>query len=465
MPKISVIITCHNYARFLAQAIDSVLAQTHGEFEIVVVDDGSTDHTQEVLAAYAGHEKVRSIRLEGIGLASAANAGIRLSSGAYVIRLDADDYFDENILLVLSNVLDRHPEYGMVYADYYQVDKHGKILDHVRQPKINDEVKLLDRSALAAGAMYRRSCFDTLGGYNEELRRQEDYDFWIRFIDRFKVHNVQLPLMYYRKHGESMSSVRLHARTEARRYIKHKFVAESRDLQRRKALCVLPVVAANKYKQNLALSMVNGRPLFTYALEQALKVSLFDRVIVDTEDEQIAEEAIRWGAQVPFLRPRRLSNLDVPRLDVLKHLIKSLNEQEGYTPEIILMSYFNYPFIKAESMEETVDSLLIYDCDSVISVREDPQFHWHPAENGLAPVLFERKMLRDQQWTMYEERGGLFALKTTNLATDSFLGRSISFVDVDEWEGLQVNSDLSHWLAEQIAAKSVPERLLSSHSN
>ena len=116
MSKVSVIITAHNYAKWLPQAIDSVLTQTFHDFEVVVVDDASTDHTPEVLRHYAQRPNVKIVTTKGLGLAGAANLGVRSSSGEYVIRLDADDYFDENILLVLSHYLDVHPNVGMVFC-------------------------------------------------------------------------------------------------------------------------------------------------------------------------------------------------------------------------------------------------------------------------------------------------------------------------------------------------------------
>lgn len=448
MPKISIIVTAHNYGRYLKQAIDSVLGQTFPDFELIVVNDGSTDHTPEVLAAYEHEPRLKVLTLGGVGLARAANAGIRQSVGEYVIRLDADDYFDENILLVLNSVLDRHQEYGMVFPDYYRVNKYGAIIDQVRQPKVNDEVKLLDRSALAAGALYRRSCYDAVGGYNEELRYQEDYDFWIRFIDRFHVYNVQLPLMYYRQHAVSMSTNR-DARMDARRYVKHKFVAEGRDLQGKRVVCVLPTVMENRYRHGLPLMDVAGRPLMSYAVERALGVEVFDRVIVDTEDARIAELARNLGAEVPFLRPRELARLDAAPVDHLRHLVRSLHEGEGYDPDIIVMVSYNHPFFKPAQLIEAVDTLLIYHCDSVISVTPNLRFHWKQGENGLEPVLHPRNQLTEQKQMILEERGGIIALNTANLRTDNFLGTRISYIESDEIEGLRVESDFTRWVAEQ----------------
>jgi len=204
--KVSIIITAHNYGKYLCQAIDSVLAQCYKNFEIVVVDDGSTDNTPVILENYKKKhgDIIKVVTLTGLGLAKACNVGIKVSEGEYVVRLDADDYFDENLLLIESNILDNDPEIHMVYPDYYRITKQGEIIDHCRLLKANVEVKLLDRSPLAAGAMYRRYCYDAIGGYNEGLRYQEDYDFWIKFIDKFNVYNVNLPLIYYRQHGNNI---------------------------------------------------------------------------------------------------------------------------------------------------------------------------------------------------------------------------------------------------------------------
>ena len=192
--KVSVVVTAHNYGMYLCQCIDSVINQRFDNYEIIVVNDGSTDNTEEILKNYQKRYEniIKVFTLDGVGLAKACNAGIRESKGEYIVRLDADDYFDENLLLIESNILDSEPDVHMVYPDYCRVNKHGEIIDYYRLSKVNDEIKLLDRSPLAAGAMYRRSCYNAIGGYNEELKYQEDYDFWVRFIDKFNVYNVNL---------------------------------------------------------------------------------------------------------------------------------------------------------------------------------------------------------------------------------------------------------------------------------
>ena len=400
-PKISVIITAHNYGKYLDQAVQSVLKQSCQDFEIVIVDDGSTDCTADVLKAYTDHQKIRAIQRNRVGLAAAANAGAKECRGQYLIRLDADDYFDEHLLLVESHYLDTHPQVHMVFPDYYRVDAQGGILEQVRLPKVHDEVTLLDRSPLADGAMYRRECFEALGGYDESLRYQEDYDFWIRFIDRFNVYNVNLPLLYYRQHDRNMSR-NFNGRMVARRSVKAKFVESKGWRGSKRTLAVIPAMARLRNGQKLPLVQLGGQPLLAHAIKEALQTPGLDRVIVSTEDPEVAEAARQLGADAPFLRPRELARSSVSVEEVARDLLVRLKEQEGYEPDFLAVLHLISPFLRSQHVTEAIDTMMIYRAESVISVCADISFHWRRGKDGLEPVGYQKRFLRDDKETIFK---------------------------------------------------------------
>jgi CMP-N-acetylneuraminic acid synthetase len=449
IPKVSVILTTYNYGKYLDQAIRSVLNQTYEDFELVVVDDGSTDYTVDVLRVYADHQKVRVVRLEGVGLAAAANAGVAASKGEYLIRLDADDYFDENILLVEAHFLDSHPQVHMVFPDYFRVDAQGGILEHVRLPKVHDEVTLLDRSPLAAGAMFRRWCHEALGGYDESLRYQEDYDFWVRFIDRFNVYNVNLPLLYYRQHDLNMSR-NFEGRMEARRRVKEKFMEAKGGRDSKRVLAVIPAMARLRDGQKLPLSLLGGRPLLAYTVEEALKAKLLDRVVVSTEDPEVAEVARRLGADVPFLRPRELARSSVSVEEVVRHVLSRLEEGEGYSPELVAILHILSPFLRAAHITEAIDTLLLYQTDSVLSVCQDLTFHWRRGREGLEPVGYQKRLLREEKETIYKENGAVYVVKASSIRSGGFLGQKISHIEMSTQESIRLQTDFDFWTAEQL---------------
>lgn len=446
VPKVSVIVTARNYASYLPTCIESVLGQTFEDFEIVVVDDGSTDDTQAVLARYGA--RLRVLRTEGVGLAAASNLGIQASAGRYVMRLDADDYVDENILLVESTVLDRRPEIGLVYPDYYRVGATGEVLDCVRLMKVEEPGELLDRTPLAAGAMYRRECFEALGGYDERLRYQEDYDFWMRFTRRFRVMNVGLPLMYYRQHGRNMSS-NFPERMQARGQVKRALV-ESAPPGPQSVLGFIPARAWSHLGGKLPLKALGGRSLLSYTVEEALRVRWFDRVIVSTDDAEVAEEARRLGAAVPFLRPASLSGPSVPVDEVLHHALGELRAAEDYHPSIIVLLHVVSPFKRAEHITEAIDTLLLHAVDSVISVCEDRSFRWRPGPGGLVPVGFDKRHLRQDREIQYRENGAIYVIRRDAITRDSLLGSSTAWIEMGREESLHLESEFDFWIAERL---------------
>ncbi|MHC4139625.1 MAG: glycosyltransferase [Planctomycetota bacterium] len=456
--KISIIVTAHNYGKFLPQCLDSVFKQNVTDYELIVVNDGSTDNTESILEHYRQQhlDKMQIITLDGVGLSTACNTGIRASKGKYVIRLDADDYFDENILLIESNILDSNPNIHMVYPDYYLINKHGEITDSFRQSKVNDEVKLLDRSPLAAGAMFRRKAYDTIGGYNEELRYQEDYDFWIRFIDKFNVYNVNLPLMYYRKHSKNMSN-HFEERMKARQYVKKKFVDEKGYRNSKKIFAVIPAMGLFRNKEKLSTRILNGKPLIAYTIEEALKTNLIDRVIISTEDQEIAELSLKHGAEVPFLRPVELAGTGVPFDEVLRNMIAVFREEGRELPDYIVVLPYITPFRKERHITEAIDTILLYDTDSVIGVTTDLTNHWKPGEYGLTPVGYQKRLLREDKEIVYKEAASIYVIKVNNLNDGGYLGNTIGHIEMSPQDAWRIEDDFDYWVAEQILKNNMTE--------
>ena len=195
--KVSVIITCHNYARYLSRAIRSALNQTFSKdkYEIIVVDDASSDETNDVMASYSGF--IRPIILkENVGLAQARNIGIKAALGQYIINLDADDYFDENILYVESLFLNLNDNIDAVSCDYYLV---GKKEEHIKRISGGKE-------PIACGVMFRKDLLIGIGLYDKSFKAREEEDLRLRFLKKYDMYNINLPLYRYRKHSNNLTN-------------------------------------------------------------------------------------------------------------------------------------------------------------------------------------------------------------------------------------------------------------------
>ena len=203
---VSVVIPCYNQAHFLSEAIESVLAQSYPHLEIVVVDDGSTDDTFEVAGRYAG---VRRIRQDNQGPSAARNTGIRESKGNYLVFLDADDRLLPKALEVGVEYLKARPECAFVSGRYRNIAADGSLLE-LSPPLLIEQDHYLALLRLnyighPAVVMYRRSVFESVGGFNTSLKFSEDYELYVRITRDFPVYCHGKLVAEYRQHASSWS--------------------------------------------------------------------------------------------------------------------------------------------------------------------------------------------------------------------------------------------------------------------
>jgi glycosyltransferase involved in cell wall biosynthesis len=206
-PLVSVIIPCYQQAHYLVAAIESVLAQTYTRYEIVVVDDGSTDDTSTVAARYAG---LRCIRQRHLGLPTARNTGLRASSGEYVVFLDADDRLLPAALATGLHALRARPECAFVYGLCEFIDHMGAALLTPPYPIVEQSYyrTLFKRNYIwtPGTVMFRRTVLAQVGGFDQTLVRGcEDLDIYLRITKDWPVHGHHQIITQYRKHNGSMS--------------------------------------------------------------------------------------------------------------------------------------------------------------------------------------------------------------------------------------------------------------------
>jgi glycosyltransferase involved in cell wall biosynthesis len=207
-PAVSVVIPAYNYARFLPRALASVMAQSLGDFEVVIVDDGSTDETPLVVRPFLADGRVRYHRIANGGPSRARNAGIDLARGGRVAFLDADDFWMADKLEKQCARFCREPSLGVVHTRRRLVDEQGLELEW-REPAPRRgmvlEALLTGNFLCLSSCMVSRQVFDRVGVFDESLSQAEDYDLWLRAAEHFPFDFVDEPLVCYRVGHESLS--------------------------------------------------------------------------------------------------------------------------------------------------------------------------------------------------------------------------------------------------------------------
>jgi glycosyltransferase involved in cell wall biosynthesis len=207
-PKVTVAIPAYNAMAYLPETLNSVLQQTYGDFEVIIVNDGSSDEIERWFASIQD-PRVKLISQLNKGLAGARNTGVKNAIGEYIALLDADDLWEMTKLEKQVKMLEENPEVGLVYTWASLVNEQGKSIGKLHKWDEKGQVweKLLPNNPIIpSSVIIRRSCFDRVGMFDENLRSYiEDWDMWLRLAKKYAFGAIEQPLVYYRERPSSVS--------------------------------------------------------------------------------------------------------------------------------------------------------------------------------------------------------------------------------------------------------------------
>lgn len=251
LPLVSVIIPNYNYASYIGEAIDSVLAQDYPNLEVIVVDDGSSDDSRVVIESYG--DKVRAIFQQNQGVCATRNHGVTASSGEFVAFLDADDAWMPS---KLSRQMERfaNPDVGLVHVGVSHVDAAGNAIREDlagKEGRVASELLLLKPVILGGGSgvVIRRRIFDDVGGFDTRLSTSADWELYYRIATRCEVAFVPEALVRYRVHGSNMHNNIAAMEYDVRIGFEKAFADRSADVQaiRSEAIASFHTMLAGSY--------------------------------------------------------------------------------------------------------------------------------------------------------------------------------------------------------------------------
>ncbi|MBF0216000.1 MAG: glycosyltransferase [Candidatus Omnitrophica bacterium] len=206
MKKVTIVITTYNRANLVTEAVESVIAQTYGDIEIIVVDDGSTDNTEGALGKYLSQGTIKYVKKKNEGACVARNIGIKMAGGEFVGVLDSDDLYMPEKVARTVKYFGKYPDTGFVYSSAYIVSEDKKIIRKHNKyqsymPEKTAHELLFGNFICNSSVIVRKQCFDDVGYYDENIFLPADWDLWIRLAEKFTAGYVEEPLIMYRKYG------------------------------------------------------------------------------------------------------------------------------------------------------------------------------------------------------------------------------------------------------------------------
>lgn len=231
-PLVSVVISTYNYAKYLPTAVKSVLNQTYKNLEIIIVNDGSTDNTDEVIAPYLKDERIKYIKQKNAGQASAKNCGIKNTSGDYIAFLDADDYWRSDKLEKQLNVFTNDNAVGVVYSGLKFINPNNEIDNSIILPQMYSghilQELFIDNFIGFSTAVVKKECFDKVGCFDVNLPMAIDWDLWLRIACFYKFEYANEHLLYYR-YGHANMSRNTEKRIQCSDFVMERFLKENQN--------------------------------------------------------------------------------------------------------------------------------------------------------------------------------------------------------------------------------------------
>jgi glycosyltransferase involved in cell wall biosynthesis len=212
--KVSVVMTVYNGAKTVRETVASVLSQTMPDFEFLIVDNASTDATIDIIKGFNDPRVKLHPQSVNQGQSKALVLGMSLATAPYIARIDADDVCMPNRLARQTAYLDLHPECALVGSWHDEIDDEGHYLKTTRYPTTADVLRanllsdggLTHRALCHPSVCFRKTAYDTVGGYNPEIKYAQDYELWARFVEKYPVANIPEVLLHYRASRGSTSN-------------------------------------------------------------------------------------------------------------------------------------------------------------------------------------------------------------------------------------------------------------------
>lgn len=215
MPKVSIILSTYNRSHFIDRAIESVLEQTFSDWELIIVDDGSTDNTEEIIKQWQIRypKIIYSKSLENVGIARNSNRGLRMAKGEYIAIIDDDDrWIDKNKLAKQIEFLDKNPDHVAVGGGIIVINKDSKEIFRYLKPETDEQIRdkmLFDNTMANSTTVFRRPTAEKVGLYDESLRYSADRDFFLKLGLEGKLYNFPEYFANYTMAGQNTSIVKM----------------------------------------------------------------------------------------------------------------------------------------------------------------------------------------------------------------------------------------------------------------
>ncbi len=372
-PLVSIYIVSKNHSSFINKSIKSVLSQSYKNLEIFFIDDNSKDKSFEKAKKF----KKKNIKFfkfkKNTGLQTIANFVLKHAKGKYFLRLDADDWLDENAVLNLVYKIESSKKIGAVYGSYYYTNDKGEV---VGEEKNLDYVENNFGPPHGACTLFRTRSLKEIGGYSTEFKAQDGWEVWLKLKERMKFAKIQTSIFYYRQLENSISK-KLKLLNERSKIIK-KISTKLSGNYKQKIVAVIPVKNFFPGINNVALKKKNKTNLLDLSIRDAIKTKLFENIIITSADKKVGDYIKKYyknyllSKKIIFiLRPKKFDKSISSLQEILKFVSEKFNNMIKFYPDILCYLSLHVIRNNTNHINQCINLLKLEKYDIVFSVFKE----------------------------------------------------------------------------------------------
>jgi glycosyltransferase involved in cell wall biosynthesis len=262
-PKVSIVLPTYNGVKYIRQSIDSCLNQTYKNIELIIVDDGSTDDTPEIIKSYKDKRIIYLRHKKNRGLPNALNTGFENTTGDYLTWTSDDNFYDKKAIKKMLSLL-KNKTCKFVYCDFYRFKERNR--SNIKKESLPDIPVLSKHNHIGPCFLYSKKVKKIIGNYDTNTVFAEDYDYWIRVSKRFSFCHLAEPLYFYREHPESLSVSKLSEMKVSGILVRIK----NKVLEIEPAIDSLVTLKAKKYTKRFKLNKILPKIVFSRRIRKEL---------------------------------------------------------------------------------------------------------------------------------------------------------------------------------------------------
>lgn len=443
-PLVTVYVVSHNYGKYLRKSIQSVLNQSYRNWELFIINDNSKDNTNSIAKSFLNkNKKIKEVInfKKKVGLQHIANKVLSICSGDYIIRLDADDWLNENAILLLLSKAKSYKKVGAVFGNFLYVNEKGNIVGYDSEINIQNFEKNNIIAPHGACTLFNTKELKKIGGYSEEIKSQDGWEIWYKLKERNQIKSVNNIIFYYRQHPTSVS--KKNNLISSRNKIIEKISKSSFGGYKLKSLAIIPIKENYKELKNIPFMKYKNISLIDRTLESVCS-SKIENILVSTSSKKVINYIKKKKFKKKIYIYKRDKQFEDSISTIEEILINSTNKfikSTKITPDIVF--FFSLHTIRFENkhIDRALDLFKFNKFDTVYSVtkEQNPTFKFDGEKYSiLNKGRFKNLDYLSQKIVRFN--GSLIATWWKVLKSKQMFGKNFGVIEVNDNNFLQINN-------------------------